>query len=228
MKVSSNNKDITNGYNSCKGHNTTFFSIRTSTFTESRTCIFFFFTKHPTCYEYVVKAEIPRISGYPHPVIFRTSGPSRNTRPPRAGEQPPSDARRSSILLFSSYNPPPRLPLALLSWTPMETVASWHGEVNYKRYQSLGVVGWLVGLGSTDSQLPLRADPRARAIPSSLALLPSLPLSYPLSLCLTLSSSLLPRLFLSYSPRLRLSFVDPSSSPHVSDEPRRFDAPGAM
>lgn len=74
----------------------------------------------PTCHEYVVKAEIPRISGYPHPVIFRTSGPSRNTRPPpsppppppppgivgvRAPSRPTVDPWRSSILLFSSYRP---------------------------------------------------------------------------------------------------------------------------
>lgn len=50
--------------------------------------LIFFSSKHPTCHEYVMKAEISRISGYPHPVIFRTSGPSRNTRPPRIGEQP--------------------------------------------------------------------------------------------------------------------------------------------
>lgn len=118
-----------------------------------------------------MKAEIPRISGYPHPVTFRTSGPSRNTHPPYVGEQP----LRTPLLIpgdllyfcFPATVLPPSHPLFLLSWTPMETVASWHGEVNYKRYQSLGVVGWLVGLGSTDSQLPLRADPRARAIPSS-------------------------------------------------------------
>lgn len=55
----------------------------------------------------------------------------------------------------------------------METVASWHGEVNYKRYQSLGVVGRLVELGSHDSQLPPRADPRARATVLFLLLSPS-------------------------------------------------------
>lgn len=107
----------------------------------------------------------------------------RGTTPPLSA----ADPWRSSILLFSSYRPSSRHPLFLLSWTPMETVASWHGEVNYKRYQSLGVVGWLVGLGSTDSQLPLRADPRARAIPSSPALF--LPLYH------------LVQLFLSHSQR---------------------------
>lgn len=56
----------------------------------------------------------------------------------------------------------------------METVASWHGEVNYKRYQSLGVVGRLVELGSHDSQLPPRADPRARATVLSPFLSPTL------------------------------------------------------
>lgn len=89
----------------------------------------------------------------------------------------------------------------------METVASWHGEVNYKRYQSLGVVGWLVGLGSTDSQLPLRADPRARAIPSSLALLPTLPLS----LSLTVSTLILHSLFFSLSLSFFLATISSDS-----------------
>lgn len=68
----------------------------------------------------------------------------------------------------------------------METVASWHGEVNYKRYQSLsgllvgrsdGVGGWadergegrgsIVGLGSPDSQLPPRGTLARAHEPSS-------------------------------------------------------------
>lgn len=95
----------------------------------------------------------------------------------------PTSIRRPSILLFSSHLPPilpPSLPALSPPRTPMETVASWHGEVNYKRYQSLGVVGRLVGLGSTDSQLPLRADPRARAIAPSPSLSASFPPSPPL------------------------------------------------
>jgi len=135
---------------------------------------------------------------------------SRNNLPPCATVDP---RVRSSIFLFSSYRPP-ALFLFLLSWTSMETVASWHGEVNYKRYQSLGVVGWLVGLGSTDSQLPLRANPRARAIPSSLALLP-------LSLSLSLSFYLIHQ----HPASFPLSSI---LRPHISDESRRFDALGAI
>lgn len=95
----------------------------------------------------------------------------------------------------------------------METVASWHGEVNYKRYQSLGVVGRLVELGSHDSQLPPRADPRARATVLFLLLSPSL-LSLPLpffhtSLSLSLSSSFpsnfLSRSLLPYLPYIRFT-----------------------
>lgn len=88
----------------------------------------------------------------------------------------------------------------------METVASWHGEVNYKRYQSLGVVGRSVGLGSTDSQLPLRADPRARATVPSLSF-PLHSLSLPLprhSISLAFSLSLLT---LSLSFPFTLSFA---------------------
>lgn len=87
----------------------------------------------------------------------------------------------------------------------METVASWHGEVNYKRYQSLGVVGRLVELGSHDSQLPPRADPRARATVLFLLLSPSL-LSLPLPFfhtSLSLSLLFLPlELSLPFSPSL--------------------------
>lgn len=142
-----------------------------------------------------------------------------------SGNNPSALHRRSSTIFYTSVFqlPPSSLPhlLFLLSWTPMETVASWHGEVNYKRYQSLGVVGWLVGLGSTDSQLPLRADPRARAIPSFLTLLASLPpsllvspLTPPLSFLLRLSRFDSLRLTLSIlftstvlASRLRRSFV---------------------
>jgi len=160
-----------------------------------------------------VKAKIPRISGYPHPVIFRISGPSRNTSSIVSGSNPlrASPSSLTGDLLYFCFlaaDHPPALLLFLLSWTPMETVASWHGEVNYKRYQSLGVVGWLVGLGSTDSQLPLCADPRARAIPSSLALLPSLPPSLSFSLATALSVS-----FYLIHQRFLPSLVDPSSSP---------------
>lgn len=145
-----------------------------------------FFPKHP-----LEKAESPRISGYPHPVIFRTSGPSRNTHPPFCTKQLPRvPPRVQDLLYFCVFQLPPSP-----SWTPMETVASWHGEVNYKRYQSLGVVGRLVGLGSTDSQLPLRADPRARAIAPSLSSSPYPSLSLPISL----SSSSAPHLTLSIS-----------------------------
>lgn len=122
--------------------------------------------------------------------------------------------------VFSSYLPP------LSSWTSMETVVSWHGEVNYKRYQSLGVVGRLVGLGSTDSQLPLRADPRARAIVPSLSTsLSSLPPYH--SLALLRCYLIWP--FLSRSPPscFLSSFVDLSSSPHISGGSRQFDTPGA-
>lgn len=122
------------------------------------------------------------------------------------------------ISVFSSYLPP------LSSWTSMETVVSWHGEVNYKRYQSLGVVGRLVGLGSTDSQLPLRADPRARAIVPSLSTsLSSLPPYHSLLRCYLIWP------FLSRSPPscFLSSFVDLSSSPHISGGSRQFDTPGA-
>lgn len=108
--------------------------------------------------------------------------PSRSTRPPRTRNTLSRLAaiRRPSILLLPTYLPTHPSTLSLPPpWTPMETVASWHGEVNYKRYQSLGVVGRSVGLGSTDSQLPLRADPRARATVPSLSF-PLLSLSLPL------------------------------------------------
>jgi len=146
---------------------------------EFLTCTFF--SKHP-----LEKAESPRISGYPHPVIFRTSGPSRNTHPPSYTKQlPRAPPRVQDLLYFCVFQLPP----SPSSWTPMETVASWHGEVNYKRYQSLGVVGRLVGLGSTDSQLPLRADPRARAIAPSLSSSPYPSLSLPISLSFIATSS---------------------------------------
>lgn len=134
------------------------------------------------------KTEIPRISGYPHPVIFRTSGSSKNTHPPSYTEQLLRAPRRVQDLLYFCVF---QLPPSSSSWTPMETVASWHGEVNYKRYQSLGVVGRLVGLGSTDSQLPLRADPRARAIAPSLSSSPYPSLSLPISLYFIATSSVL-------------------------------------
>lgn len=91
----------------------------------------------------------------------------------------------------------------------METVASWHGEVNYKRYQSLGVVGRLVELGSHDSQLPPRADPRARATVLFLRLLP---LFHPPFLTLSpLSFSPSPSSFHSRSPSFSpLSFFHTS------------------
>lgn len=171
----------------------------------------------------------PRFRGYPatrihsHLSDFRTVQTHSFTS--CRGTTPCAHHRRSSAIFYTSVfqllPPPPALPLALLSWTPMETVASWHGEVNYKRYQSLGVVGWLVGLGSTDSQLPLRADPRARAIPSSLhspSLHSSLSLCFSPALSFLLFLSLpryhLARLFLSCSlaPCFLPSFVDPSSS----------------
>lgn len=122
----------------------------------------------------------------------------------------------------------------------METVASWHGEVNYKRYQSLGVVGRLVGLGSTDSQLPLRADPRARAIAPSPSLSASFPPSPPLfalhlhRLSLYLSHCyyhpILPLLSVTLSFATTLIPFPPLSTlrPRVSDGSRQFDAPGVV
>lgn len=115
----------------------------------------------------------------------------------------------------------------------METVASWHGEVNYKRYQSLGVVGRLVGLGSTDSQLPLRADPRARAIAPSPSLSPSSPPSVSSSSSPMLAVSILLASFhpfpLSLSSATTLLPLPPLSTlrPRVSDGSRQFNAPGA-
>lgn len=175
----------------------------------------------PTCHEYVEKSEIPRISGYPHPVIFRTSGPSRNTHPPSYTRQlPRTPSWVHDLLYFCIFQLPPSLP----SWTPMETVASWHGEVNYKRYQSLGVVGRLVGLGSTDSQLPLRADPRARAIVPSLSSSPYPSLSLPISLSFITTSSD-PFYFAHRHPA---SFPPPSIfRPHISGGSRQFDTLGA-
>jgi len=123
------------------------------------------------------------------------------------------------------------------SWTPMETVASWHGEVNYKRYQSLGVVGRSVGLGSTDSQLPLRADPRARAtVPSPLLPLSLLPTPPLFLLLLPYSPFHVPshslsfrviRAFPSCSPPPRF-LSSPLSILAVSDGSRQLDAPGAI
>lgn len=134
-----------------------------------------FFPKHP-----LEKAESPRISGYPHPVIFRTVQKHLSTLLYEATST--ASPGPSILLCFPATSFPS-------SWTPMETVASWHGEVNYKRYQSLGVVGRLVGLGSTDSQLPLRADPRARAIAPSLSSSPYPSLSLPISLSFIAISS---------------------------------------
>lgn len=157
--------------------------------------------RQPMYRGHVEKVKISRKSGYPHRIVLRTSGPSRNARPTVYGETSPRSCPTAAPATF--YTSVFQLPPSPFRWTPMETVASWHGEVNYKRYQSLGVVGRLVGLGSTDSQLPLRADPRARAIASSLSLssfsslplpsfaLLSLPLPhFPSSLTLSLSRSL--------------------------------------
>lgn len=55
-----------------------------------------------TCYEYNEKAEIPRISGYPRVVIFRTSGPSRNTRPSRLYRCNHLASHRDSTTFYTS------------------------------------------------------------------------------------------------------------------------------
>lgn len=89
---------------------------------ESLRLILSFPPECPTCHEYVVKAEIPRISGYPHPVIFRTSGPSRNTRPPplppgvvgvRALRAPPSTPGDLLYFCFPAIALSPSLPPSL-------------------------------------------------------------------------------------------------------------------
>lgn len=93
---------------------------------ESLRLILSFLPECPTCHEYVVKAEIPRISGYPHPVIFRTSGPSRNTRPPslplplppgvvgvRALRAPPSTPGDLLYFCFPAIALSPSLPPSL-------------------------------------------------------------------------------------------------------------------
>lgn len=131
----------------------------------------------------------PRFRGYPATRIQSSFGlpdrPETLIHPPIWSNFLAPHDESQDLLYFCVFQLPP----SLSSWTPMETVASWHGEVNYKRYQSLGVVGRLVGLGSTDSQLPLRADPRARAIAPSLSssLYPSL--SLPISLSFIATSS---------------------------------------
>lgn len=123
-----------------------------------------------------------RLPASSHLSDFRTVQKHSSTLLYEATSSRPTASPGPSILLCF-------LPPSPSSWTPMETVASWHGEVNYKRYQSLGVVGRLVGLGSTDSQLPLRADPRARAIAPSLSSSPYPSLSLPISLSFIATSS---------------------------------------